>query len=218
MSRMRGGRRAFIAAALTLGCAGAIASVACSLATQGKEAAGPVVDATSEALNDAVIEAPLVDAQDAAVDASEGGGDSGSTCNAVNCGGACCGDQCVSRTCQGCALGTLLCPYVPGNVGANGACVADCSQCDAGGVAQPSVCWACGQTTPAGSCTNDPNTCPAALDAGACACEGGDAGVCPGATQVCAGDTCLTCGQASTDTLACKGGKDCTQFSAACGP
>jgi len=61
-----------------------------------------------------------------ASDASSPGDASGGACNQTNCGGACCGELCVSRTCDGCAAGTIFCPYDPTNPYSNGFCASGC--------------------------------------------------------------------------------------------
>jgi hypothetical protein len=206
--------------------AGSVAAVwapltACGLPLDGD---GPEPDATADTAEDTADAADgggVESSNDGANDVSLG--DAGaeaeaSLCNSNNCGGACCGDTCIVRSCAGCGSGHLLCPFSPGVPGSNGYCLGDCSQCGDGGAPQASVCWSCGAGSPSGTCTSDPATCAANADSGACQCPSGDAGECPGSTQVCVGLACLTCGQQSTDMKLCANGKGCMEPSGKCGP
>jgi hypothetical protein len=139
------------------------------------------------------------------------------TCTEQSCGGACCGGQCIPRTCGGCDAGGIFCPFHAGTGDFNGYCVSDCVSCDAGGIAADITCFSCAGAGLAGRCALNSNECLSALDAGACPCGSGDAGECPGATQVCAsGSSCLTCGQAGTDGQPCANGKGCSGQNATC--
>ncbi len=185
---------------------------ACSTGTSGT---GPGLDAsTKDAAPDTGVDAGA-DAQadtGTPLDASdEGDAFEASTCNASNCGGACCGDRCVPRTCAGCSSGTLLCPFMLGVAGGvGGTCVSDCASCLAGGVKAGIACFSCAGRAPTGECAASPVSCPTAADAGACACDPGDAGSCPGTMQVCGPEgACLACGQPGTDGLPCGNGHGC---------
>jgi hypothetical protein len=175
----------------------------------------------SEAATDAPAEAEVADAE------SDGPG-----CTPLNCGGACCGNRCVATTCAGCEVGALFCPYSTTVLGSNGQCVASCSSCNSGGTPLPVGCFSCASSSPVGACAASVSSCPADLDGGACPCSGGtdagdaghaadagDAGVptsCPGSTQVCRGQACVTCGQAGTQGKSCGNGQACIQSNLAC--
>jgi hypothetical protein len=150
-------------------------------------------------------------------------------CNASNCNGACCGTHCVSKTCAGCNLGTLFCPFSTTVVNSNGTCVSSCASCNTLGVNAGVACFSCASGPATGTCAATAAQCPAGLNTGACPCTSTDAGSCPGTTQVCVvpqpsdgGDeggvgTCLTCGQVGTQGLSCQSGA-CSQNSSACNP
>jgi hypothetical protein len=119
------------------------------------------------------------------------------TCTAQSCGGACCGGRCVSQTCAGCDAGTHFCPFNSTVASSNGSCVGDCSNCQIGATVLGTTCFDCSLGAPAAQCVGSASSCPGTLNAGACACASGDAGECPGSTQVCQGSdggdfTCLT--------------------------
>jgi hypothetical protein len=194
---------------------------ACSLSTSGLSPVGAdaSVDSSRDAQpevasHDAISEVVSPDAEeDSGPDASE----AASACNAQSCGGACCGDTCTVRSCAGCGVGVLFCPFAPG-AGSNGYCVSDCAHCVVGGNAFGSACWSCAGGSPIGVCTSDPTTCPADVHSGACGCTAGDSNMCPGPTQVCVGSSCLTCGQPGTDGILCSNGEVCAMQSRLCVP
>ena len=138
------------------------------------------------------------------------------TCTAANCGGACCGNRCVPRSCAGCDVGTLFCPYSFNVPNSNGQCLATCSTCQTDGKPTNVGCFSCATGSPLGSCTTTATACPADTDSGACSCSG-DAGSCPGSTQVCRGRAWVSCGQSGTQGQNCGGGQSCDQTNAACG-
>jgi hypothetical protein len=105
-------------------------------------------------------------------------------CSAQTCAGACCGDQCVSRSCAGCAVGGIFCPYVAGGDG--GTCVADCSACAVSGIPATTTCFTCADAGLSAQCAPSATACPADLEAGACPCASGTAEQCPGPAQTCA--------------------------------
>jgi hypothetical protein len=200
---------------------GGLAGAACSINRGGN---GEVPDASaSDAAADGAAEAAVAPeaAADATGDGPEAGGDGASACNAQNCGGACCGDTCVPRTCATCAMKPTFCPFTAGASSVNGYCVPDCSTCSAGAV----TCFSCALGVPVELCATALAQCPSDPTSGACSCSSGDAGECPGRTQVCAtlGDggmdaarACLGCGQQGTDGLACVNGRACAQPGATC--
>ena len=207
---------------------GAIALPGCGTSAGGgaPNVDGSVVDAADAAAesseNDANDAAPRADAADSGSDAADGSGAS-SACNPANCGGACCGDQCVPRTCSSCPGAPVFCPFYTTIQNSNGRCISDCAACVAD-VPAAITCFVCGGGAPTKRCAASPNQCPVGLSAGACPCAPGDAGLCPGPTQVClaveAGAECLNCGQsdgdAGTGSLTCANGKSCQQTSAVC--
>jgi hypothetical protein len=208
---------------------------ACSVNTNGaapeaSDAApeASIADSTADAPDKDVVE-PTVDAPtetSAPGDAGDAGEASAETCTPSNCAGACCGNHCVSRSCQGCATGSLFCPYSTTVPNSNGECVASCSSCSALGPGGGVSCFSCAGSSPIGSCVTTVDQCPSDPNGGACRCLSGDAGGCPGSTQVCvtfgAGEdaataACLNCGLAGTQGLRCKSGQSCDQAMAACG-
>jgi hypothetical protein len=208
-------------AGLTATLAG-LAPIACSTGTngQGPNPDASPADATSESIDgpselDASTEADTAPVE-AAVEAGDDGSD-GAGCNSSNCGGACCGDLCVPRTCAGCSVGPLFCPFLAGVPGVNGYCVSDCSSCNAGGVKADIACFTCQGGTTTEQCSTSASDCPTAVDAGACACATGDASDCPGKTQVCGSDmACLTCGQPGTASAKCANGHGCDEDAGMC--
>jgi hypothetical protein len=107
-----------------------------------------------------------------------------------------CNGQCVS-SCAGCAAGNTLCPTTRACGHCNGCAGFDieCFSCTEAGAASSF----CGQTNGL-RCGSAPH----------CACAGGDAGACPGASQGCdnQGD-CVACGEAEAQGLPCAGGGIC---------
>jgi hypothetical protein len=209
--------------------------------TVGTNGTSPVADAMVDSSMDGVVEEAAVDAstdvtvpKDVAVppEAANDGPDETSvpdaksdapTCTAMNCGGACCGSRCVARSCAGCEVGALFCPYSSTVPNSNGQCLASCSSCQVDGTATNIACFSCGSGSPIGTCQTTVAACPADTDGGACLCSpdagnAGDAGTCPNSTQVCKGHACLTCGQSGTQGQQCVGGQSCNQTNAACGP
>lgn len=112
-----------------------------------------------------------------------------------------CGTQCVA-TCFGCAFGNTQC-------NATRVCGTDCASCGTDRFA----CYNCMGGPVVGVCL--PTKCMGITD---CACAGGDAGSCPGTTQVCTGGTpvCKTCGVGGTDNKRCANGKDCDESAGIC--
>ena len=207
---------------------------ACSVDTNGaapsparrRSSMEPVV---ADGTSDQSVPADVVEPEEATTDASArhpdaGGGDgaaeaAAAPCSAANCGRACCGDKCVDRTCQGCASGSLFCPYSTTIPNSNGECVASCFSCQALGADGGVACFSCASGATQGTCAASLDQCASDTAAGACACAP-DAGACPGATQVCVesdgGGTCLSCGMLGTQGLTCSSGSTCAQGSAAC--
>ncbi len=138
------------------------------------------------------------------------------TCTALNCGGACCGNRCVPRSCAGCQIGTLFCPYSSTVPNSNGQCLGSCASCVVDGTAMNAACFSCASGSPIGSCATTATSCPADTDSGACSCSS-DAGSCPGSTQVCKGRACVSCGQSGTQGQQCASGQSCDQTNAVCG-
>ena len=174
--------------------------------------------------HDVAVERVAEDAMAPAEAAVDGGGTDAAACTAANCGGACCGDRCIDRTCAGCSLGGLFCPYSTTVPNSNGQCQSSCATCAPDGTGLRVACFSCtSSSSPAGTCAGSGNACPTTSMTGACPCSSADAGTCPGLTQVCASGAgagngaCLTCGQLGTQGLACKGGPACDQINAACG-
>jgi hypothetical protein len=146
---------------------------------------------------DAPVDAPV----DSAPPVDSGPADCGSL---FTCNGAC-----VS-TCVGCEAGLVLCT-------ATRACGSDCTSCVPFGFGVP--CYSCAIGSAAGICAATSSNCPNDTAGGACACSGGDAGECPGATQICSGGgtpVCKTCGQGGTDKKQCGTGLFCTGNTGAC--
>jgi hypothetical protein len=139
-------------------------------------------------------------------------------CNEQTCGGACCGTQCVARTCVACDAGGTFCPFETQLVGSPGYCVPDCSSCTSSGASAPIPCFSCRVGIAKTSCAPTASACAQTPEAGACACTSGDAGECPGPSQVCqpGGQLCLTCGSAGTAGGACANGKACDQGLSTC--
>ncbi len=107
----------------------------------------------------------------------------------VSCQGA------PASTCAGCSAGTAAC---------RGTCVSDCSNaCDPATLG----CFACPGGVATGTC--EPLSADASCIANPayvhCACTT-DAGVCPGANQVCVMNECRTCGEPATVGEVCRDG------------
>jgi hypothetical protein len=167
----------------------------------------------------------VFDAGEAAVADAEAGPPDAGPCTGVVCNG-----KCVQASdCHECEGAPLLC-------GPTATCVSACASCsDTHGTASPIECFACDSThqNPIGTCQ------PA--DAGSyclsgdylgqyqggpgyqCGCN--EAGVCPGATQVCVplgnfgAAFCLTCGEPTTGQIQgapCKDGGTCQESQALC--
>jgi hypothetical protein len=175
--------------ALTVAAWGALCLLAC---TSGVNGTGPIPDASSE---DGPVGADGgTDAMEESPPVPDSGGDEDAPavgCNASNCGGACCGNACVPRTCAGCAVGNVFCPFFALQ-GSNGTCVSDCSACQTSGAPENVTCYNCSRGAPAASCAAQSAQCPQDRDHGACLCggndgDGGEAGTCPGPMQVCTG-------------------------------
>lgn len=131
-------------------------------------------------------------ASDARSDAAADSGDGG-------CAGHLCNGECrAGASCADCAGATMLCV-------ANNVCVPSCGTCPG----SPVECFHCtGTTVSKAECY--PRASATCLAGGGtytdhCPCDGGAVSLCPGATQVCSGGLCLTCGEDTTDSLTCKG-------------
>lgn len=166
----------------------AAAVCGCGVGTNGLGPPAPDASADAETMDAATDTNPLgADAgPDAPLDApsdTQSEAAPPNPCNASTCGGACCGTQCVPRTCAGCALGGVFCPYAE-NGTSNGTCVADCSSCNLGS-SSSIACFTCYSTGLLAQCASSANDCPAAADAGACPCPSGSAEQCPGSDQTC---------------------------------
>ncbi len=204
------GRWGFVLAG---GCAVAFATVqisACSLSADGTAGAtdamaevstldvhvdNSVPDSGSDAQDAQNDTAPMLDSGMDARDA-EGGVD----CQAI--GQFFCGTQCVS-SCFGCAFGNTQC-------NSTRVCGTDCTSCGPDKFA----CYNCATSPFVGVCI--PTKCAVITD---CPCVGGDAGGCPGTTQVCTGGgtpVCKTCGVGGTDNKQCANGKQCAEMMAIC--
>ena len=195
--------------AFAAGCTVAYAMVhvsGCSLDAEGTAGA---LDATADAVTadvridttapdsgaDVDVDATPPDAADAA-DATETSVD----CQAL--GQFFCGTKCVT-SCFGCAFGNTQC-------NSTRVCGPDCSAC----TGLPFACFNCNGGPTVGVCTG--TKCAGITD---CACAGGDAGSCPGSTQICTGGgnpACKTCGVGGTDNKQCANGKQCDEQSATC--
>jgi hypothetical protein len=137
-------------------------------------------------------------ALDAGVDAPDAGFDA-ADCLAM--GLFVCGAQCVS-TCNGCPSGSAECL-------ATRVC-GDCTACSGASFA----CYNCGGGPPTGFCSA--TKCAGITD---CVCANGDAGECPGTTQICTGGgnpACKTCGVGGTDHKQCANGRQCTEMTGLC--
>lgn len=189
-----------------VGVLGAIASIeACGLDIGGSGTAsveagadGAPIDATADAIVgvDATPDSTPADAADA---------DSGfDPAACIAGGGFVCGSTCVT-SCVGCSAGNVAC-------NATRVCGPDCAAC-------PTFPYACFDCTgaPRGICY--PMKCDAVMGLVDCACTGGDAGACPGATQICTGGgnpQCKTCGSGGTDNKQCGNGRTCKESTATC--
>ena len=122
------------------------------------------------------------------------------------CPGYVCNDSCVT-SCTGCSAGETICAStrVCGHCGA--ACPGselECFACPNGG-APESYCGA-----PANGCMPPIGTlthCP-------CSTQGVQS--CPGQTQVCFANSCITCGENDSDNLPCKDGMSCSENGGVC--
>jgi hypothetical protein len=169
-------------------------------------------DQGTDAADAGAVDAEAGDANvpDVGVDADAGA--DASPCTGLLCNGACISDP----DCLSCAGATLLCAP-------RGECVANCSACSTADAALPTECFSCDQThqNPVGTCQPaDPGSfCLSgnyfgSYDGGAgyhCGCSSGDAGECPGESQVCVAfggsPVCVTCGEptpSGSGTLSCK--------------
>src|SRR5579859_1545826 len=180
-----------------------------------------IADGAGDATGKDVVEPPAdAPADTSAVDdAGDAGDGNAETCTASNCAGACCGNHCISRSCQGCATGSLFCPYSTTVPDSNGECVSSCSSCQALGAGGGVACFSCTSSGPQGTCAATVDQCPADIGTGACPCSLTDAGTCPGHGQVCAGTdsgVCVPCGSQGTQGLNCGGGATCSQATATC--
>jgi hypothetical protein len=223
-------RHTFVAVGLS-GLLGGFWVNACSVDTNGaapEPNEASVDGATTDSTADAMASADAVEPREATteastvppLDAGDASIEAGATkCSASNCGGACCGDKCVA-SCQGCASGSLFCPFSTTISNSNGECVASCSSCQALGTDGGVACFSCGAGGTQGSCAATIDRCAADTTAGACPCAA-DAGNCPGATQVCVvndGGTgaCVPCGAQGTQGLGCSGGATCAEPTSTC--
>jgi hypothetical protein len=234
---------------ITLGLAAGVGALqACSTSTSGT---GPPLDASSTdvgsggdvgALPDSGVEAGADAERDVVSDSArdttqEAPGDAGpdaldSAVDAPACTtGLRCNGTCIAAAdCRSCPGAPLLCAP-------RGECVARCTSCaDGADAALPIECFTCDPShqNPLGTCqATDPGSyCLSgnyfgSLDGGAgyhCGCSSGDAGECPGASQVCvvfgSSPVCLTCGEptpSGSSSLACKqGGTTCNPSTYAC--
>lgn len=205
---------------------------ACSVDTNGA-ASSPNDASTTDGSMDsttpedvAVPEAAADAPHEAAVDAgaiADAHAEAAATCSAANCPGACCGNRCVAKSCAGCNVGTLFCPFSTTVPNSNGQCVSSCGSCSALGADGGVPCFSCASGPPVGTCAGSIDQCPATASSGACACTSGDAGSCPGAAQVCiatddgSAPTCISCGTLGTQGLDCAGGQRCNEADSTCG-
>ncbi len=208
---------------------------ACSVGQSGEQSVSEAggddassVDATMETstvdrfVRDALVGdgRPTMDAH-ASADAHEGG---------AACAGVICNGQCTTDVdCSSCAGSPLLC-------GSQRTCLSACAQCtDDQNNQFPIECFACDaqHQHPLGTCeSSDPGSyclngnyfAAGGTSVYHCSCDG-DAGSCPGASQICvasgATNICLTCGEpvpGSSAGLLCKGGGTCDPDTRACAP
>jgi hypothetical protein len=230
---------------LGLGIAAVVAGAACGLdggglfAGDGLDASvrtdASLLDAAGGQGGDAGMHPESAeDASEEAAATSDAGGDdaadTGSTFpDAGPCdGGLVCNGVCVAGAtdCTACSGAPLLCA-------ASGTCGTDCASCPGASI----QCFNCDSSRgdPVGTCQpinssgycldeNDYPASPSINYGYHCACPSNDAGDCPGATQTCAdlggifdpGNVCKTCGEASTDGVACKGGGVCNAATFTC--
>jgi hypothetical protein len=195
---------------------GGVALVACTVAVSGT---GPSMgDAGADATRDDVSTGPLEGGEvpDAAEPADVGLDspteleaqpppppvDGAPPCPGVLCNGACMN----ASDCSSCAGATLLCA-------SQHACMSGCAACrDSSNAPEPIECFACDSThaNPLGTCepADASSYCLSgdyfgSYKGGAagyhCGCPSGDAGQCPGDTQICATigavALCVTCGE-----------------------
>ncbi len=97
-------------------------------------------------------------------------------CDPSNCAGACCGDECVDRSCAGCNMGTLFCPFSTTVPNSNGQCISSCSTCSVVATDGGVPCFSCANGSPVGTCAATIDQCPTDTNRGACPCSSGDAG------------------------------------------
>lgn len=190
---------------------------ACGLSVNGLGASG----GPDSSLADVVESGPKMDGSEASQqdqfvadggDASDGETEA-ATCNAQNCGGTCCGTTCLPQQgCGGCDA-SAFCPFSTMIGSAGGYCVSDCTTCSPTGGAANVTCWSCATGDASAGCFGQTSKCPT-MGSGACGCT--QANDCPGKSQVCANQVCLTCGQPGTDKGTCPNGTKCNAPSGAC--
>jgi hypothetical protein len=221
--KVRGQRRPKLPVVVVTATALALASIgACSVGVSGQGTAA--VDGGSDAaIHDSST--PLDAAHDVGVaqpDAGADVADTGAPCTGVLCNGQCL----AANDCSSCNGSPLLC------ASSHPTCVDSCSSCsDTNDQPLPVECYACDvqHANPIGACA--PATGSAyclsgnyfgSYQGGAgyhCGCPSGDAGECPGSTQVCttigAAALCVTCGEpVPTDVT----GSPCKAAGTTCNP
>jgi hypothetical protein len=205
---------------------------ACSIGQSGE---APVSENGGDA-GDATVDTSTAD--QFVRDASTGDGNLQSDARATNdaheagppCAGVICNGKCVAEAdCSSCPGSPLLCK-------AQRTCLSTCAQCaDDQNSEFPIECFACdsNHVNPIGTCGSaDPSAYCLSGDyfaAGGtkvyhCACDG-DAGSCPGTSQVCVpigtASLCVTCGEPvpnGSAGVACKGGGACSPDTHTCAP
>jgi hypothetical protein len=204
---------------LSIACAVLVSgfAVACGLDAAGTGGGDAGMDATFDASVDgASRDANGNDANSDATNSDATSSDSGGDASVVDAapdafdpaacvagGGFVCGLTCVG-SCQTCAGATAAC-------NATRTCSHDCSDC----IGSPFPCYDC-RGQPRGVCYQVKCDMAGITN---CPCVDGDAGSCPGATQICSGGgnpVCLTCGTGGTDHKQCENGLSCKESTGTC--
>jgi hypothetical protein len=194
------GQRGYVLAVAMVTAASLAGVGACSVGVSGQ---GPsVVDAGADAAtldSSVILDSGLPDVGVATRDAA---GDAGVPCTGVLCNGHCL----EANDCSSCTGAPLLC------ASSHPACVNSCSGCsDTSDQALPIECYACDvqHENPIGTCASASGSAYClsgnyfgSYEGGAgyhCGCPSGDAGECPGSSQVCttigSAALCVTCGE-----------------------
>jgi hypothetical protein len=206
---------------------------ACSV---GKSGEAPAAEGDAASLEDVTVDTLTGDhftrdsvAADTTPASDAPSGADGQEGGPTACAGVICNGKCVaSNDCTSCVGAPLLCA-------SQRVCLSGCAQCSDGPDSQfPIECFACDSqhANPTGTCepADASSYCLSGNYFGAagmnatyhCSCDG-DAGSCPGATQICvpigATSLCVTCGEPvpnGSEGAACKGGGVCSPSAYAC--